>query len=89
LREKKMYEDGKIAAASMNKNERLKQPLHYMRPVHSNLRSSRPSNLIPLHVTIPANLTLCNPLLCAKKSISEQFLIICSISIAAAVLSFI
>ncbi|VDN39087.1 unnamed protein product [Gongylonema pulchrum] len=38
-----MYEDGKIAAASMNKNERLKQSLHYMRPVHSNLRERYPN----------------------------------------------
>uniref|UniRef100_A0A0R3RID9 Recep_L_domain domain-containing protein n=1 Tax=Elaeophora elaphi TaxID=1147741 RepID=A0A0R3RID9_9BILA len=43
LREKKMYEDEKIAAGSMNKINRYKQPLAYMKSVQHNLRERYPN----------------------------------------------
>ncbi|CAG9533294.1 unnamed protein product [Cercopithifilaria johnstoni] len=43
LREKKMYEDEKIAAGSMNKINRYKQPLAYVKSVQHNLRERYPN----------------------------------------------
>ncbi|VDK83970.1 unnamed protein product, partial [Onchocerca ochengi] len=43
IREKKMYEDEKIAAGSMNKIKRYKQPLPYMESVEHNLREKHPN----------------------------------------------
>uniref|UniRef100_F1KSD0 Cadherin-87A n=1 Tax=Ascaris suum TaxID=6253 RepID=F1KSD0_ASCSU len=46
LREKKMYEDEKIAAGSLNKNNRYKQPPPYVSPPVYNLKEKYPNGEI-------------------------------------------